>query len=422
VPALNASRVDVNENLKDGGRSATAGRQRQRFRSALVVSEFALALVLLAGAGLLVRSFIDVLAIDPGFDPKNVLSMRVSLEGPHYADDKVAITFFRNLLARVEALPGVERASVSVSLPLVGWDGMGFITEENPNVPLSKGPDGNYQTISPDFFRTLKVPLLRGRFFTDADRERTTPVAIINEASAREFWPGADPVGKRLKELSEGEHAPWRTIVGVVGNVRRNDLVDPPRPEHYVPFTQLPWSLRPRELLIRASGDPARVANAVRAEVAALDKDQPVAEIQTLDRIVSNVLSVRRFSTVLLAIFAALALVLAAVGISGVMAYSVAQRTHEIGIRVALGARRSAVLKLVLGQGLRLAAAGVALGLAASLALTRFLATLLYGIEATDPLTFAGVTLFLVLIALAASYLPARRAMDVDPMTALRHE
>jgi putative ABC transport system permease protein len=429
APALGSAGIDVNQNLKEGGRSFTSGRRRQGLRSALVVSEFALALVLLIGAGLLLRSFVRVLNIDPGFDPKNVLTMRISLDGPRYKDIQVQINFFRNLLARVQSLPGVQNAGVSVSLPLIGWDGMGFVTEKNPNVPLSYQPDGNYQTISPDFFRTLKIPLLRGRNFSDADRQGRMPVAIINEVSAREFWPGENPVGTRIKIGSEGSkdrEAPWRTIVGIVGNVRRNDTVDLARPETYVPYTQTPWTLSPRELLIRTSSDPAKIALAMRAEVAMLDKDQPVAEIQTLESIVSKVISVRRFSTVLLGTFAALALLLAAIGIFGVMAYSVAQRTNEIGIRVALGARHSAVLKLVLGHAFRLAAAGVVLGLTASMVLTRllsgFLSDALYEVHSADPLTFTAVIVLLLVVAVAASYVPARRAMRVDPAVALRNQ
>lgn len=429
APALGCAGVDVNENLKEGGRSFTSGRRRQRLRGALVVSEFALALVLLVGAGLLLRSFIRVLNIDPGFNPKNVLTMRISLDGPRYKDPQVQINFFGNLLARVQSLPEVQNASVSVSLPLIDWDGMGFVTEKNPNVPLSYQPDGNYQTISPDFFRTLKIPLLRGRNFSDADRQGGMPVAIINEVSAREFWPGENPLGTRIKIGSEGSKdrdAPWRTIVGIVGNVRRGDTVSLARPETYVPYIQTPWTLSPRELLIRTPADAAKIAQAVRAEVALLDKDQPVAEIQTLESIVSKVISVRRFSTVLLGTFAALALVLAAVGIFGVMAYSVAQRTNEIGIRMALGARHSAVLQLVLGHALRLAAAGVVLGLAASLAFMRllssFLSDALYEVRSTDALTFTVVIGLLLVIAATASYVPARRAMRVDPAVALRNQ
>ena len=422
APALGGTAIDVSENLKDGGRGSTAGRQRLRLRSVLVVAEFALALVLLAGAGLLIRSFLHVLAVDPGFQPKNVLTMRISLVGPHYAETHAQIRFFENLLKRVKALPGVEQASVAVSLPLIGWDGMSFITEDNPNVALSEGPDGNYQAISAELFRTLRVPLVRGRYFTDDDRENTMPVAIINEVSARQYWPGRDPIGKRLKVQGEGEKAPWRTIVGVTGNLRRNDMVDEARPETYVPYTQPPLILVPRELLVRTSGDPARLVAAVRNEVAALDKDQPVAEVQTLDSIVSAVISVRRFATVLLGLFASLALALAAVGIFSVMAYSIAQRTHEIGIRMALGARRVAVMRMILSNSAKLAAFGIGLGIAASLALTRLLSALLYNVEATDPLTFICVTLLLAAIAMGASYLPARRAMSIDPITALRHE
>jgi len=421
APAWRATALDVNENLKEGRRGSTSGPRREGLRRALVVSEFALALVLLIGAGLLLRSFVRVLRIDPGFDPKGVLTMRIVPSGPHYDDQRAYSMFFRNLLARVRALPGVEQASVGVSLPLIDWNGWGFVTERNPNVPLSEGPDGNYQVISPDFFRTLRIPLLRGRFFSDADREGATPVAIVNEESARQFWPREDPVGKRIRIGGEAEHAPWRTIVGVIGNVRRNDLTDTARPETYVPYTQPPFAVRPRELLVRMAGD-ASVTQAVRAEVAALDKDQPVAEVQTLEIVLRTVLSPRRFSTVLLGIFAGLALALAAVGIFGVMAYAVAQRTHEIGIRVALGAQQGAVLKLVAGEGLRLAGAGIALGVAASLALTRVLADFLYDVRPTDPLTFVGVTLLLFAVALGASFLPAWRAMKVDPVVALRNE
>jgi putative ABC transport system permease protein len=431
APALGGTAINVSENLKDGGRGSTAGRQRLRLRSALVVAEFALALVLLVGAGLLIRSFMHVLAVDPGFQAKNVLTMRISLVGPRYAESHAQVRFFENLLRRVKALPGVEQASVAVSLPLIGWDGMSFITEENPNVTLSEGPDGNYQAISAELFRTLRVPLVRGRYFTDDDRENTMPVAIINEVSARQYWPGQDPVGKRLKVRGEGanlllargaEKAPWRTIVGVVGNVRRNDLVVEAGPETYVPYTQPPLILVPRELLIRTSADPARLVPAVRNEVAALDKDQPVAEVETLDGIVDAVLSVRRFATVLLGVFASLALALAAVGIFSVMAYSIAQRTHEIGIRMALGARRTAVMRMILSNSAKLAAIGIGLGVAASVALTRLLSALLYNVEATDPLTFISVALLLAAIALGASYLPARRAMSIDPISALRHE
>ncbi|HUJ24044.1 MAG TPA: FtsX-like permease family protein, partial [Bryobacteraceae bacterium] len=409
-------------NLKEGGRGSTSGRRRQSLRSALVVSEFALALVLLIGAGLLIRSFVRVVRIDPGFDPKNVLTMRIRPSGQRYDDDRAYYTFFRNLLPRVRALPGVEQAGIGTALPLIDWNGWGFVTEKNPNVPLSEGPDGNYQAISPDFFRALKIPLRRGRFFDDGDREDTAPVAIINEESAREFWPGENPVGTRIRIGGEGDRPRWRTIVGVVGNVRRNDLTDAARPETYVPYTQPPLAVRSREMLIRTAGDPARIAQSVRREAAALDKDQPVADIQTLESVVGTVLSPRVFSTALLGIFASLALALAAVGIFSVMAYSVAQRTHEIGIRVALGARRGAVMRLVVGHGLKLAVAGIVAGGAASLALTRLLADFLYDIRPTDPATFAGVALLLIAVALGASYLPAKRAMSVDPATALRDE
>ncbi|HTT61055.1 MAG TPA: ABC transporter permease [Bryobacteraceae bacterium] len=422
APALGAAALDVNQNLKEGGRGSTSGRRRQSLRSALVVSEFALALVLLIGAGLLIRSFVRVVRIDPGFDPKNVLTMRIRPSGQRYDDDRAYYTFFRNLLPRVRALPGVEQAGIGTALPLIDWNGWGFVTEKNPNVPLSEGPDGNYQAISPDFFRALKIPLRRGRFFDDGDREDTAPVAIINEESAREFWPGENPVGTRIRIGGEGDRPRWRTIVGVVGNVRRNDLTDAARPETYVPYTQPPLAVRPREMLIRTAGDPARIAQSVRREAAALDKDQPVADIQTLESVVGTVLSPRVFSTALLGIFASLALALAAVGIFSVMAYSVAQRTHEIGIRVALGARRGAVMRLVVGHGLKLAVAGIVAGGAASLALTRLLADFLYDIRPTDPATFAGVALLLIAVALGASYLPAKRAMSVDPATALRDE
>ncbi len=421
APALAVSKPDLNQSLKEGGRSSGDGSRRTRLRSALVVWEFALALVLLVGAGLMIKTLVRLGQVDLGFNPQNVLTMRIALLGSRYKDPGAQAEFFKQLLERMKSLPGVRWASVSRGLPVEGWNGMGFVTEENPSPPPNEEPDANYLVIGPDYFRVMGVPLLEGRFFTDQDTNESARVVIVNEKLARKQWPGQDPIGRRLR-MDGNNNSPWLTVVGVVGNVRTQWPFPDFLSELYVPYTQYPWLLFPRHLIVRTVSNPTGLATAIAHEVKALDKDQPVSDIRSLDQLVAEAVAQQRFAMVVLGAFASLALILAAVGIYGVMAYSVTQRTHEIGLRMALGAQPGDVLSLVVGRGLILTLVGVGAGLAGALALTRFLSSLLYEVRPTDFGTFAAVSLLLIGVALLASYIPARRATKVDPMVALRYE
>ncbi len=421
VPAYGTSNPDLNESLKEGGRSFTESSRRHRARGALVVSEFALAVTLLVGAGLMIRTLVHAHQVDLGFNPEHVLTMKVPLRGPRYKEPSRQVEFFPQLVARIQVLPGVEAVSVSRGLPMEGWDGMDFVTEDNPNPPPGDVPDANYIVIGPDYFRAMGIRLRKGRAFTEADTPASQQVVIVSEELARKYWPGQEAIGKRLKAGREVE-LPWRMVVGIVGNVRTQGQDVGFVPELYLPLNQYPWLLHPRHLVIRTALNPSVITSAVRREVAALDKDQPVADVRTLDQLAAEPLAQRQFLMVLLGVFAFLALALAAVGIYGVMAYSVAQRTHEIGIRMALGAEQRDVLKLIVARGLLLAVAGVGAGLAAAFALSRLMAGLLYGVRPSNPATFAIVSVTLVTVALAASYIPARRATKVDPMVALRYQ
>jgi putative ABC transport system permease protein len=420
APALGASAPDLSRSLKEGGRGASEGVHRHRLRSVLVVSEFALALILLAGAGLMIRTLILLGRVDLGFNPRNVLTMSIPLLGPRYKEQRAQAEFFTQLLDRVQTLPGVRWASVSRGLPVEGWSGWGFVTEENPSPPPNQEPDANYQVIGPDYFRVMGVPLRQGRFFTEHDTQQSARVAIVNEELARKQWPGQDPIGKRMRVNLPGK--PWLTVVGVVANVRTAWPTPEFFQEFYLPYTQYPWDLAPRDFIVRTAMSPTAVAATIQREVTALDKDQPISNVRTLDQVAGEAVGTQRFAMILLGAFAVLALVLASVGIYGVMAYSVSQRTHEIGIRMALGAGRINVLGMVVRQALGQALVGAGVGLAGALGLTRLLSSLLYGVRPTDPLTFAMVTLGLVGVSAFASYIPARRATKVDPMIALRYE
>jgi len=368
----------------------------------------------------MIRTLVFLARVNLGFDPHNVLTMRVPLLGPRYKDQRTQAEFFRQLLQRVKTLPGVQWASVSRGLPVEGWDGWGFVTEDNPSPPPNQTPDANYQVIAPDYFRVMGVPLREGRFFTNEDTAQSAPEVIVNEELARKQWPGQNPIGKRLRVNERGK--PWLTVVGVVGNVKTEWPTPEFFQEFYLPFTQYPWDLAPRHLMVRTALNPIAVAAAVRGEVNALDKDQPVSDVRTLEQVVGEAVGPQRFAMMLLGTFAALALVLASVGIYGVMAYLVSQRTREIGIRMALGANRDNVLGMVVGQALVLAVIGAAIGLAGALGLTHLLSSLLYSVRPTDPLTFMLVSFVLVGVSVFASYIPARRATKVDPMAALRYE
>src|SRR2546426_762884 len=368
----------------------------------------------------MVRTLVVLGQVDLGFNPQNVLTMRIALLGPRYKEERRQAEFFTQLLERVKALPGVSWASVSRGLPVEGWSGWDFVTEDNPSPPPNEIPDANYLVVGPDYFRVMGIPLRRGRFFAGQDAQQSTRVVIVNEEWARRQWPGQDPIGKRLRVNLPGR--PWLAVVGVVGNIRSQWPAPEFLQEVYMPYTQYPWDQAPRHVIVRAASSPASVAAAIRREVAALDKDQPVSEVRTLEQVVGEAVADRRFTMVLFGVFAGLALVLAAVGVYAVISYAVAQRTHEVGVRMALGAERRDVLRLVVGQGFVMTVIGVGIGLAAALALTRFLASLLYEVRPTDPVTFFGVSVLLGGVALLASYIPARRATKVDPMVALRYE
>ena len=418
VPALQATKSDLNESLKEGGRGGTAGAHRSRVRSLLVVSEIALSLVLLIGAGLMIKSFIRLEQVNPGFEARNVLTMRLSLPAAQYPDGRRRGAFFQQVVERIGAVPGAQSAAAISRLPLSpGNSSRSFEIEGRANAGSDDGPSADYRVISSDYFKALSIPLLKGREFTEQDNSDSPPTTIINEAAARRFWPDEDPLGKRLRIESD---QPWIEIVGVVGNVKHLGLDSQARAELYLSFLKDPWPFM--TVVVRGASNPKSLAEAMRAEVWAIDKDLPVPDIKTMDELVSGSVARRRFNMLLLGIFASVALVLAAVGIYGVMSYSVTQRTHEIGIRMALGARQSDVLKLVIRQGATLAAVGVGIGLVGASALTRVLASLLFEVGTTDPATFVSLSLLLTAVALGACFVPARRAAKVDPMVALRYE
>ena len=423
VPALQASRPELNETLKEGGRSATGGVARRRVRSLLVVTEVTLSLVLLIGAGLLLKSFFRLRAVNPGFNPQNVLTMQLDLTGPNYQKGSQVIPFHDQLLERVKALPGVEAAATTSFVPIApdaDFARLSFVIEGQTPDPADR-PVAFYNAVSPDYFRTMQVPVLRGRAFDEHDVRGSQGVAIVNETLARRYFSGSDPVGRRITLNDEGpKEVDWATIIAVVKDTKPRELAGEPVAEMYMPYAQQPEPNM--ALMIRTEGSPEAVAAAVRREVLALDRGQPVYSVRTLPAVMSEAVAAPRFRTLLLGAFAALALVLAVVGIYGVMSYAVTQRTHEFGVRMALGAQGTDVLKLVVGRGMALALAGVLLGLVASFALTRVLAGLLYGVTPTDPVTFACVSLLLMTVALAACLIPARRAAKVDPVVALRYE
>jgi putative ABC transport system permease protein len=419
VPAIRASRPDLNETLKEGGRMGVGTSGWRSLRGALVIAELALALVLLAGAGLMMKSFIRLSAVDPGFQPDRVITMRLVLPTPKYQERQKRIDFYGQVLERIRQTEGVESAGWTTNLPLSGnFAMMGGVSIEGraPFDPQKDKPTP-LGVVSPDYFRALSVPLRAGRFFTEQDSVAAAqPVALVNESFARRLFPGEDAVGRRIKVPVGG----WSEIVGVVGDVYQLALDEELRPEVYVPLVRHPST--GMTLVARTTGDPEQMAAALRDQVLAVDEDQPVAAIRTMDEQVALAVAPRQFYMLLFTIFAALALALAAVGVYGVMSYSVAQRTHEIGIRMALGARQKDVLLMVIKQAAALSAAGVVIGATAGFALTRLMESLLFGVSATDPAIFILISLILTAVALADCALPARRAARVDPMVALRYE
>ena len=416
VPALATGRPDLTEALKEGGRGSTSSRRHNRLRNALVVAEVALALVLLTGAGLLLKSFVRLENVNPGFNAKNVLTAEISLPALRYPDNKTQAAFFAELERRVATLPGVSQVGLTTILPMSGINSdCSFGIEGRMSDDAHPGPDEEDRIVSPNYFRALEIPLVQGRFFTAADKLDAPPVVIINRALAERYWPNESALGKRIR-------VPFTmpaisTIVGIVGDLHHRGLDQPGKPEFYVPVAQVPYSSV--ILAVRSLSDPAGLTSAIRREVQAIDPAQPIAHVRTLEQVVADSIAPRKLSVVLLAVFAGVALALAAVGIYGVMSFLVVQRTHEIGVRMALGAQRSDVLRLVIFQAGALIAAGTLLGLSVALLSTSLLRSALYGTSALDFATFLLVTLTLALVALLASYIPARRATRADPMIAL---
>jgi putative ABC transport system permease protein len=420
LPAFEATRLNLHESLKEGGRNIGGSTRTHRLRNALVVGEVALALMLLIGAGLLIRSFARLQGVDPGFNAHNLLTMRVGLPGSKYDNDRKRIDFFRQAVAEMQRLPGVESAGAVSFLPFAAPHAGTLVEiEGRPKLPPGQGLGTGVMVTDLNYFRTMQIPLKRGRLFTDQEATEMRHVVVINETFAQKNFPGEDPLGKRVVIYMKDDNQPCE-IIGIVGDSKHMNLDAEVRPMSYWPHPELTYS--GMTFVIRTRADAASIASAARNVIRMLDPEQPVADVRTMESLIGTSIARARFNTLLLTIFAVVALLLASVGIYGVMAYSVAQRTHEIGVRMALGARTGDVLRLVLRRGMTLAFGGVAIGVTASLALTQLMKTLLFDVSTTDPLTFAGIPLLLASVALLACLIPARRAAKVDPMAALRYE
>ena len=420
APALNASNPDLNESLKEGGKNPGQGASGGRLRNLLMVFEVSMALLLLIGAGLMVKSFLRLQQVDPGFNPERVLTVELALPRSKYKEPHQVLPFYNEVVSRIEVLPGVQAAAAVSALPLGGRVAvLNLEIEGRPRLPAGHVIGAEWQVVSPSYFRTMGIPLLKGRLFTDQDVEGATGVIVINDVMADRYWPNEDPTGKRIS-LVDAQTGPYLTVIGVVGNVRQVTLDSEPYPQMYEAYSQNPrWGAA---LVVRTSNDPMSIVSAVRTQVSALDRDQPLYNVRSMGDVLADSVSRQRFNTLLIGIFTAVALVLAAVGIYGVISYSVSHRSHEIGIRMALGARQADILKMVIEHGLKLALVGVGLGLVAAFVLTRVMSNLLYGVSAIDPFTFAIGAIILVGVAVIACYIPARRATKVDPMIALRYE
>jgi putative ABC transport system permease protein len=423
APALQISRPDLNETLKEGSKGVAGGFRGRRLRSLLVVTEVALSLILLISAGLMIRSFVNLLEVNPGFNTNNILTARISLSPQKYRDAGEMTAFYQQVLERIKTLPGVQGVGLVSNLPIGGGDQSGgFIIEGQPAPKPGEMPIASIRIASPDYFRTLGIPIIRGRSFTEQDTSGQPAVVLINETLAHQYWPKDDPIGKRVKNPGQAgtTEPPWLTIIGVVGDIKHGALTANPKSELYFNYLQGP--ARNMVFVIHTASEPLALGPAVRAQVLSVDKEQPLSDIRSLDEIISDSVYLNRFSMVLLGIFATVALILATVGIYGVMSYAVTQRTHEIGIRMALGAEPRDILRLVVKQGLMLGLIGIGLGLLAAFAVTRVMESLLYGVGVSDPLIFVAVSLLMAVVACLASYIPARRATRVNPLIALRYE
>ncbi len=423
APALQISNPVLNETLKEGGRGS-AGVHSARLRSVLVISEVALALVLLVCATLMVTSFLRMLNVNLGFEPKNVLTMQTSLLQARYPEDAQVNTFYKRTIDQIRNLPGVEYAGATSNLPLGGSNKVrGLEIEGSPApAPGQATPAANYRMVSPDYFKAMGISLVKGRYFTEQDTETGPPVVIINNALAKRYFSNADPLSKLIRRQNPGPNPPlpWMQVVGIVEDVRHSALTENPRPEMYVPFYQN--ASREMTIVVRTLSDPTTIAPAAREQIYSIDKDQPVYNVKAMEEVVASSAYLNRFSMSLLAIFAAVALILSSIGIYSLIAYSVTQRTQEIGIRMALGARPRDVLKLFVKQGMLLALIGIVIGALGAFGATQFLSSLLFGVSKSDVTTFAGAALLLALVVLVASYVPARKATKVDPTIAFRSE
>jgi putative ABC transport system permease protein len=421
APALQATRQELHESLKEGGRSS-GGASHAGLRNALVVAEIALALVLLVGAGLMMRSLLRLLQVDPGFDTNNLLTFQLTLPDAKYSDMPQLLAFHQQLTARIEALPGVKGAGTTSLRPLSGGGNTAsFFVEGQPAPDLGNKPEANVRTISTNYFAVMGIPLIKGRTFTESDNATAPNSLVINQTLANRFFPDQDPVGQRIAFGFDPERRPW-LILGVVGDEKVTAIDARTTPVIYFHYEQDAESYM--GVLVRTSSDPTNLIGAVRSEINAIDQDIPMYSVMTMEQMISNSQAtfMRRYPTLLIGVLAAVALLLAAVGIYGVISYSVTQRTHEIGIRMALGAQKRDIIKLVVGQGLILMLTGLGIGMGAAFALTRFLSSILFGVSATDTISFAAVSALLAIVALIACYIPARRAARVDPMIALRYE
>lgn len=421
APALQASKLDLTETLKEGGRGNSGGSKQNRLRSWLVVTEVALALVLLIAAGLMIKSFMRLQSVNPGFNPENLITLELQLPENKYVDQERQALFQQQLVQRIAQVPGVQAVGTVDNLPFSGNEvNAGLSIEGQPPLSAAERPRAFLRNVSPNYFEAMEITLRKGRTFSEADNANAPGAAIVNETAARRFWPNEEPLGKRFKRGRADSQNPWMTVVGLVAPVSHTSLQVAAQPEVYLPFQQNPGLNL--TLVARTKSNPRAFSGVVRKEVSALDKDLPVSNIKFMDEIIGKSVAQPRVYALLLGIFAGLALILATIGIYGVMSYTVIQRTHEIGIRMALGARSADVLKLIIKQGMILGGGGVVIGLIVSFAMTRVLASQLYGITSTDPLTFAGISLVLIFVAVIACYIPAWRATKVDPMVAVRYE
>jgi putative ABC transport system permease protein len=422
APAVIVSKLNLNDTLKEGGRSSAEGAGGRRVRNGLAIAEIALSLILLVGAGLLIRSFLRLQEVKPGFNPDNILTAQLSLPVAKYAENQQVVNFYDQLLERLAQQPGVKSVSLTNGLPMGGGgDFLAFFVEGKPIARTDRVPDAESRTIGSDYFRTMEIALRRGRFLSEQETQDAPRAAVINEALAKKYFAGEDPIGKRITFGDpQAADATWWNIVGIIADVRQSSLDKDAYPQIFRVYKQNPS--RGMTVVMRTAGEPTSMANTLRQEVWSLDRQQPLHNVRTLEQVLADSIARPRFNTLLITILAGVALVLAAVGIYGVISYSVTQRTHEIGVRMALGASSGNVLRLVVGHGMFLAGIGLAVGVVGAFAVTRIMGSLLYGVSASDPLTYIVLVALLGFIALVASYIPARRAMRVDPVVALRNE